>query len=104
MQVLEWLIQHQSSAGDDDIVESVGGEQLDILVSTVDHLLVLFHDGKKKSRLALDSLEGVDDDCDRLGVSFVEVKCFNVSSEDYGIYEDTIDRNLFRKYDIDFRF
>ena len=35
--------------------------------------MVLFHDGKKKSKKALESLENIDDDCDKLGVSFVEV-------------------------------
>ena len=39
----------------------------------VDHLLVLFHDRKKVSQRALTALENIDDECDDLGISFVEV-------------------------------
>ncbi len=72
-EVLEWLIQHQSSVHDEDIVESASMEELDIMMRNVDYLLVLFHDRKKKSQKALNALEHVDDDCDEIGVSFVEV-------------------------------
>ena len=47
--------------------------ELDIMVRNVDNLLVLFHDRKKKSQKALNALEHIDDDTDRIGVSFVEV-------------------------------
>ena len=43
------------------------------MVRNVDNLLVLFHDRKKKSQKALNALEQIDDDTDRIGVSFVEV-------------------------------
>lgn len=44
------------------------------MISTVDHLLVLYHDEKKlKSRLALEALEKVDDEGDRIGVTFIKV-------------------------------
>lgn len=72
-EVLEWLIQHQSSIDDEDDIENVNDQKLDIMVKNIDHLMVLFHDGKKKSKKALESLENIDDDCDKLGVSFVEV-------------------------------
>ena len=72
-EVLEWLIQHQSSVDDEDSVESVTNAKLDIMIKNVDHLLVLFHDNKRPSVSALEALENIDDDCDHLGVSFVEV-------------------------------
>ena len=43
-EVLEWLIQHQSSVHDEDIVENANQEELDIMMRNVDYLLVLFHD------------------------------------------------------------
>ena len=53
----------------------MGSKQLDIMISTVDHLLVLYHDEKKlNSRLALEALEKVDDEGDRIGVTFIKVK------------------------------
>lgn len=72
-EVLEWLIQNQTSAKDEDILEEVTDQELDIMIQNVDHLLVFFHDNKRKSKAALESLENVDDDCDRIGVSFVKV-------------------------------
>ena len=72
-EVLEWLIQQQSTVGDEDIVESVDKDELDIMMRNVDYLLVLYHDRKKKSQKALNALESIDDDCDELGISFVEV-------------------------------
>lgn len=72
-EVLEWLIQHQSTVEDEDIVESVDKDELDIMMRNVDYLLVLYHDRKKRSQKALNALENIDDDCDEIGVSFVEV-------------------------------
>ena len=72
-EVLEWLILHQSSIQDEDVVDKVSGEELEIMIRNMDHLLVLFHDRKKKSQKALAALEEVDDDCDALGVSFVQL-------------------------------
>ena len=43
------------------------------MMRNIDHLLVLFHDRRKISQKALSALEDIDDDCDDLGVSFVEV-------------------------------
>ena len=51
------------------------------MISTVDHLLVLYHDEKKlKSRLALEALEKVDDEGDRIGVTFITVNIFFLSN------------------------
>jgi len=72
-EVLEWLIQQQSTVGDEDIVESVDNNELDIMMRNVDYLLVLYHDRKKRSQKALNALEHIDDDCDEIGISFVEV-------------------------------
>ena len=51
----------------------VSEKELNIMMRNVDHLLVLFHDRKKASQKALSALEDIDDDCDDLGISFVEV-------------------------------
>lgn len=72
-EVLEWLIQHQSSVADEDTVENVSQDELDIMMRNVDYLVVLYHDRKKRSQKALNALEHIDDDCDEIGVSFVEV-------------------------------
>lgn len=72
-EVLEWLIQHQTSVDDEDVVEKVGADKLEIMIENVDHLLVLYHDSKKGSQAVLEELENIDDDCDKIGVSFVEV-------------------------------
>ena len=72
-EVLEWLIQHQTSADEEDVVEGVGSAELDIMIRNVDHVLVLFHDRKKKSQKVLDALEQIDDEADVIGVSVVHV-------------------------------
>ena len=43
------------------------------MMRNVDFLLVLYHDRKKRSQKALNALEHIDDDCDEIGISFVEV-------------------------------
>ena len=50
------------------------------MVKNVDNLLVLFHDRKKKSQKALNALEHIDDDTDKIGVSFVEVDDVKVAA------------------------
>ena len=52
---------------------SVSEKELNIMMKNIDHLLVLFHDRRKISQKALSALEDIDDDCDDLGISFVEV-------------------------------
>ena len=52
------------------------------MISTVDHLLVLYHDEKKlNSRLALEALEQVDDEGDRIGVTFIKVNFLSSSGQ-----------------------
>ena len=53
-------------------------KELIIMMRNIDHLLVLFHDRRKISQKALSALEDIDDDCDDLGVSFVEVMMHNL--------------------------
>ena len=59
------------------------------MMRNVDHLLVLFHDRKKASQKALSALEDIDDDCDDLGISFVEV-FFNVSPHSHSYFLDIL--------------
>ncbi|KAG5893623.1 hypothetical protein JTB14_006290 [Gonioctena quinquepunctata] len=42
--VLEWLVQHKSTGDEDDIIEDVTLKTLTTLISSVDHLAVLFYD------------------------------------------------------------
>ena len=83
-EVLEWLIQQQATVADDDIVESVDKDELDIMMRNVDFLLVLYHDRKKRSQKALNALEHIDDDCDEIGISFVEVDKTDIA-RDHGV-------------------
>lgn len=40
--VLEWLVQHKSTGDEDDVIEDVTLKTLSTLISSVDHLAVLF--------------------------------------------------------------
>ena len=48
-EMLEWLIKNQSSADDDDVLESANGEQLEIMVENVDNLMIYFYDNTRMS-------------------------------------------------------
>ena len=85
-EVLEWIIQNQSSADEEDVVERVGKEKLDIMIENVDQVLVLFEDSTKLSKAVLALMETIDDDCDDVGVSFVSVKDKELAA-DYNIDE-----------------
>ncbi|XP_074033435.1 hulk isoform X5 [Leptinotarsa decemlineata] len=72
--VLEWLVQHKSTGDEDDIIEDVTLKTLTTLISSVDHLAVLFYDhGDEDSIQVLDDLEHIDDDCDKYGIQFVKI-------------------------------
>jgi len=73
-EVLEWLIVQRNSADEQDMIEFVNQEQLDIMVRTMDNLLILFLDNSRLSNKVLEILETIDDDCDNVGISFVAVK------------------------------
>ncbi|CAG9857811.1 unnamed protein product [Phyllotreta striolata] len=83
--VLEWLVQHKSTGDEDDIIEDVTLKTLSTLISSVDHLAVLFYDhGSEESTQVLDDLEHIDDDCDKYGIQFVKIDDFNAVKE-YGL-------------------
>jgi len=84
-EMLEWLIKNQSSADDEDVLETVTAEQLEIMVDNVDNLMIYFYDNTRLSMKVLDVMETIDDDCDRKDVVFVSVK----------------DKTLAAKYNVD---
>lgn len=83
--VLEWLVQHKSTGDEDDIIEDVTLKTLGTLISSVDHLAVLFYDhGVDESMQALEELEHIDDDCDKYGIQFVKIDD-PAAAEEYGL-------------------
>ncbi|XP_056632332.1 uncharacterized protein LOC130442335 isoform X1 [Diorhabda sublineata] len=83
--VLEWLVQHKSTGDEDDTIEDVTLKTLTTLVTSVDHLAVLFYDhGSDESNDVLDDLEHIDDDCDKYGIQFVKIDDANAVKE-YGL-------------------
>ncbi|XP_064212482.1 uncharacterized protein hlk isoform X3 [Tribolium castaneum] len=83
--VLEWLVQHKSTGDEDDIIEDVTLKTLSTLISSVDHLAVLFYDhGDEESMSALEELEHIDDDCDKYGIQFVKIDD-GAAADEYGL-------------------
>ncbi|KAL3277969.1 hypothetical protein HHI36_013309 [Cryptolaemus montrouzieri] len=83
--VLEWLVQHKSTGDETDVIEDVTAKTLGTLISSVDHLAVLFYDhGDEESMSALDELEHIDDDCDKYGIQFVKIDDASAADE-YGL-------------------
>ncbi|XP_076258659.1 hulk isoform X2 [Rhynchophorus ferrugineus] len=83
--VLEWLVQHKSTGDEDDIIEDVTLKTLGTLISSVDHLAVLFYDhGEDESMQALEELENIDDDCDKYGIQFVKIDDA-AAADEYGL-------------------
>ncbi|XP_045469599.1 uncharacterized protein LOC123677131 isoform X3 [Harmonia axyridis] len=83
--VLEWLVQHKSTGDEDDVIEDVTAKTLGTLISSVDHLAVLFYDhGDDESMQALEELEHIDDDCDKYGIQFVKIDDASAANE-YGL-------------------
>ncbi|CAH1113506.1 unnamed protein product [Psylliodes chrysocephalus] len=83
--VLEWLVQHKSTGDEDDIIEDVTLKTLTTLITSVDHLAVLFYDhGSEESMQVLDDLEHIDDDCDKYGIQFVKIDDYHAVKE-YGL-------------------
>jgi len=85
LEVLEWLIVQRNSADEQDMIEFVNQEQLDIMVKTMDNLLILFLDNSRLSNKVVEIMEAIDDDFDNIGISFIAVK----------------DRSLAARYTID---
>ncbi|XP_050304235.1 uncharacterized protein LOC126741733 isoform X3 [Anthonomus grandis grandis] len=83
--VLEWLVQHKSTGDEDDVIEDVTLKTLSTLISSVDHLAVLFYDhGDDESMQALEELEHIDDDCDKYGIQFVKIDD-PAAADEYGL-------------------
>ncbi|XP_046406800.1 uncharacterized protein LOC124171637 isoform X5 [Ischnura elegans] len=79
--VLEWLVQQVES----DEIEDVTDEMLDMLITKMSNLAVLFYDkDQKKSQKVLVELENIDDECDHHGISFVKIDN-DEEAKEYGI-------------------
>nr|CAG4638530.1 EOG090X0856 [Cyclestheria hislopi] len=80
-QVLAWLIEQLQS----DMIEDVTDEMLDKLIKKSTHLAVLFYDkDDKESKVVLEELEKIDDECDQHGIAFVKIDNPEEAQE-YGI-------------------
>lgn len=83
--VLEWLVQHKSTGDEDDVIEDVTLKTLMTLISSVDHLAVLFYDHDDEASMqVLQELEHIDDDCDKYGIQFVKIDDAS-AVDDYGL-------------------
>ncbi|KAI4457700.1 hypothetical protein MML48_7g00006442 [Holotrichia oblita] len=87
--VLKWF-EHQVKS---DEIEDINDEMLDIVLSKMQYVAVLFYDKEqKKSQKILAELENIDDECDQNGIAFVKIDDDNEAKE-YGI--DTIPSLVF---------
>ncbi|XP_059471929.1 uncharacterized protein LOC132194579 isoform X6 [Neocloeon triangulifer] len=79
--VLKWVVKQLES----DEIEDVNDEMLDMLISKMPNLAVLFYDkDQKKSQKVLAELENIDDDCDKNGIAFVKIDD-DKEAKEYGI-------------------
>ncbi|XP_073978532.1 hulk isoform X2 [Rhodnius prolixus] len=79
--VLAWLERQQKS----DEIEDITDEMLDMIISKMSHVAVLFYDkDQKKSQKVLQELENIDDECDQNNIAFVKIDNDNEAKE-YGI-------------------
>ncbi|XP_065225798.1 uncharacterized protein hlk isoform X2 [Planococcus citri] len=80
-EILEWLV----SQLEKDEIEDITDEMLDRLIKDGKTLAVLFYDDNdRKSLRVLNELENIDDECDKLGVTFVKIDNSDEAKE-YGI-------------------
>lgn len=83
--VLEWLVQHKNTGGDEDVIEDVTAKTLDTMINSSPHLAVLFYDhNDEKSHEILAELEKIDEVCDTKSISFVKIDDDSVARE-YGV-------------------
>lgn len=76
-----------------DEIEDINDEMLDMLISKMPNLAVLFYDkDQKKSQKVLAELENIDDDCDKNGIAFVKIDD-DKEAKEYGI--DTLPAVLY---------
>ncbi|XP_070499226.1 uncharacterized protein hlk isoform X3 [Chironomus tepperi] len=82
-EVLRWMELQTSS----DEIEDVTDEMLDLIISKMHHVAVLFYDKEsKKSQKVLAELENIDDECDQNDIAFVKIDDDNEARE-WGIEE-----------------
>ncbi|KAG5678994.1 hypothetical protein PVAND_008603 [Polypedilum vanderplanki] len=69
-EVLKWMELQTSS----DEIEDVTDEMLDLIISKMNHVAVLFYDkDSKQSQKVLAELENIDDECDQNDIAFVKI-------------------------------
>ncbi|XP_058832625.1 uncharacterized protein LOC131690704 isoform X4 [Topomyia yanbarensis] len=84
-EILNWLMTQKNPGG--DIIEDLNGLKLLKLIEESSSLAVYFYtDTCEQCSGVLESLENIDDDCDRHGIMFVKTDDFTIA-EHYGIFE-----------------
>ncbi|XP_055526876.1 uncharacterized protein LOC129719507 isoform X5 [Wyeomyia smithii] len=84
-EILNWLMTQKNPGG--DIIEDLSGTKLLKLIEESSSLAVYFYsDNCDQCTGVLESLENIDDDCDRHGIMFVKTDDFTIA-EYYGIFE-----------------
>uniref|UniRef100_A0A6P7G5Q2 Protein disulfide-isomerase n=1 Tax=Diabrotica virgifera virgifera TaxID=50390 RepID=A0A6P7G5Q2_DIAVI len=94
--VLEWLVQHKSTGDEDDTIEDVTLKTLSTLISSVDHLAVLFCKvNKTLCPRILRHIELIDDEASEYGIKIVKMKD-RLMAKKYG-FRDPPGITYFRK-------
>ncbi|XP_058464965.1 uncharacterized protein LOC131438746 isoform X5 [Malaya genurostris] len=84
-EILNWLMTQKNPGG--DIIEDLDGLKLLKLIEESDALAVYFYSNDcEQCAGVLESLENIDDDCDRHGILFVKTDDFKIA-EHYGIFD-----------------
>nr|XP_019531542.2 uncharacterized protein LOC109403225 isoform X4 [Aedes albopictus] len=82
-EILNWLMTQKNPGG--DVIEDLDGSKLLALIEDSSALAVYFYaDNCEQCSSVLESLENIDDDCDRHGIMFVKTDDFSIA-EHYGI-------------------
>ncbi|XP_065090647.1 uncharacterized protein hlk isoform X4 [Ochlerotatus camptorhynchus] len=82
-EILNWLMTQKNPGG--DVIEDLEGSKLLALIEDSSALAVYFYaDNCEQCSSVLESLENIDDDCDRHGIMFVKTDDFSIA-EHYGI-------------------
>ncbi|XP_062543075.1 uncharacterized protein LOC134210806 isoform X2 [Armigeres subalbatus] len=84
-EILNWLMTQKNPGG--DVIEDLDGSKLLSLIEDSNALAVYFYaDNCEQCSSVLESLENIDDDCDRHGILFVKTDDFSIA-EHYGIID-----------------
>ncbi|XP_055609786.1 uncharacterized protein LOC129756793 isoform X6 [Uranotaenia lowii] len=84
-EILNWLMIQKNPGG--DVIEDLEGSKLLSMIEDSSSLAVYFYaDNCETCSGVLESLENIDDDCDRHGILFVKTDDFSIA-EHYGISE-----------------